>query len=233
MSDFFRFPHTPHLAWLGPGNPRDDKVLSPLEAEALLSDDVVVEEKLDGANLGFSIDAAGRLRIQNRGEYLEAPYRGQFSRLSGWLAEHRDSLESALSPGRMLFGEWCAARHSVPYSELPDWFLGFDVYDKPEGRFWGTARRDALLAQNGIQPVPCPFRGHTNLKGLTDLLRTGRSHFSSSPMEGLVIRREGNGWLAARAKLVRADFAQAITEHWSRRAIEWNRLAGFARPPSQ
>ena len=30
----------------------------------------------------------------------------------------------------------------------------------------------------------------------------------------------------ARAKLVRPDFTQAITEHWSRRRVEWNRL-GF------
>ena len=53
MTDFFRFPHTPHLAWLGQGAPRDDKVLTPAEARALLTDAVVVEEKLDGANLGF------------------------------------------------------------------------------------------------------------------------------------------------------------------------------------
>ena len=35
---FFRFPTTPHLAWLAKnGMPRDDKVLSPVEAQALLS----------------------------------------------------------------------------------------------------------------------------------------------------------------------------------------------------
>ena len=47
--DFFRFPSTPHLAWLAKdGMPRDDKVLSPAEAQALLSGDGVVEEMLDG-----------------------------------------------------------------------------------------------------------------------------------------------------------------------------------------
>ena len=66
-SDFFRFPHTPHLVWLGEGTPRDDKVLSHLEVNALLSADVVVEEKLDGANLGFSLSTDGGLRAQNRG----------------------------------------------------------------------------------------------------------------------------------------------------------------------
>ena len=62
MTDFFRFPHTPHLAWLGEGTPRDDKVLSSHEAAALLAGEVVVEEKLDGANVGLSLDPDGGLR---------------------------------------------------------------------------------------------------------------------------------------------------------------------------
>jgi len=64
-SDFFRFPHTPHIAWLAQCTPRDDKVLSPQEATELLGADVVVEEKLDGANLGFSLSPEGELRAQN------------------------------------------------------------------------------------------------------------------------------------------------------------------------
>jgi hypothetical protein len=64
MSDFFRFPHTPHLAWLGEGSPRVDKVLSSREAADLLAGEVVVEEKLDGANLGISVSENGALRVQ-------------------------------------------------------------------------------------------------------------------------------------------------------------------------
>ena len=74
MSTFFRFPHTPHLAWLGAGTPRDDKVLAADEAAALLAGEVVVEEKLDGANLGISLAEDGALRLQNRGQYLHPPY---------------------------------------------------------------------------------------------------------------------------------------------------------------
>lgn len=123
MTDFFRFPHTPHLAWLGEGSPRDDKVLSPNEVTALLAGDVVVEEKLDGANVGLSLAPDGGLRAQNRGQYLAEPHAGQFSRLPAWLAQHGDALRSALTPNLILFGEWCAARHSLDYAALPDWFL--------------------------------------------------------------------------------------------------------------
>lgn len=67
MTDFFRFPHTPHLAWIGTDAPRDDKVLDLAEATSLLAGYVLVEEKLDGANLGLSLANDGRLRVQNRG----------------------------------------------------------------------------------------------------------------------------------------------------------------------
>lgn len=55
---FFRFPHTPHLAWLGTVPPRSDKVLAEDEVANLLAKEVVVEEKVDGANIGFSVGPA-------------------------------------------------------------------------------------------------------------------------------------------------------------------------------
>ncbi len=116
--------------WLGEGVPRDDKVLSAPEAKALLAGDVVVEEKVDGANLGFSLDQAGQLRAQNRGQYVQPPFGGQFSKLLQWSAVHGDALVIALQPGWIAFGEWCAARHSLSYDRLPDWWLFFDLYDQ-------------------------------------------------------------------------------------------------------
>ena len=88
MTAFFRFPHTPHIAWLAPGVPRDDKVLSPADAAEVLAGEVVVEEKLDGASLGFSVSPEGQVRPQNRGQYLAPPFHGQFARLGPWLAAH-------------------------------------------------------------------------------------------------------------------------------------------------
>jgi ATP-dependent RNA circularization protein (DNA/RNA ligase family) len=224
MSSFFRFPHTPNLAWLGQGSPRDDKVLMLNEAAELLRGDVVVEEKLDGANLGFSIGSEGRICAQNRGQYLENPFQGQFSRLTSWLDLHQDQLTPLLGQKLILFGEWCAARHSLVYTNLPDWFVVFDVYDRETERFWSTSRRDLLVKDLGMTAIPKLFVGQTTLKGLEQLLSKNSSSFFQGPMEGLIIRREDTEWLSDRAKLVRADFTQAITEHWSRRKIEWNKI---------
>lgn len=225
---FYRFPHTPHLAWLGTGRPRDDKVLTAAQARELLSGDVVIEEKVDGANLGLSPDAEGRISAWNRGQFLLPPFAGQFARLSGWLALHADTLAHNLRPDWIAFGEWCAARHSIAYDRLPDWWLAFDIYDAAAGRFLPSAARDAWAQASGLCSMPVLFRGRTSLKALIALLASASSRFGSGPPEGLVVRKETSGYLQSRAKLVRAEFTQTIDEHWRRRPIEWNRLAADA-----
>jgi ATP-dependent RNA circularization protein (DNA/RNA ligase family) len=232
VTGFFRFPHTAHLAWLGRGAPRDDKVLSAVEAADLLRSDVVLEEKVDGANLGFSLDAAGSMQLQNRGQYLRAPYSGQFARLPSWLALHQasiaDVLQAHAGSGLMLFGEWCAARHSLDYARLPDWFLLFDVVESRHGRFWSSARRNVLAGRLGLATTPRVGLGRYELEQLKALVVRQGSRFRDGPLEGVVIRREDPDWCLQRAKLVRADFTQTITEHWRERPIEWNRLEGVA-----
>lgn len=221
---FFRFPHTPHIAWLGEGSPRDDKVLAPDEIEELLSGEVLVEEKLDGANLGISLGPDGQLRAQNRGQYLPEPYSGQFSRLQGWFGQHGYALVDHLQPHWILFGEWCAALHSLDYGALPDWFVLFDVYDRNEQKFWSSERRGQLAAKLGLKVVPALYQGTTTVPQLIELLGDSISRYRDGSPEGLVIRQQTKDWCEARAKLVCADFTQAIDDHWRSRIIRWNEV---------
>ncbi len=226
---FYRFPHTPHIAWLGEAEPRDDKVLSPSEAADLLAGVVVLDEKVDGTNLGFSLSPEGELRLQNRGQYLAEPHGGQFVRMPTWLVLHGSSIGDVLlehaDKGLMLFGEWCAARHSLDYSRLPDWFLLFDVFEAVSGRFWSSTRRDALAARLGLATTPWLASGRFTLGELTGKVDNWPSRFRDGPLEGIVVRSESAQWCERRAKLVRADFTQAIGQHWRNRRLEWNRLA--------
>ena len=225
MSEFFRFPHTPHLAWLGQGTTRDDKVLSVSEADAFLAHPVVLEEKVDGANLGFSVDASGAIRAQNRGQYLQRPFSGQFARLNCWLALHEEALIDALGESLVLFGEWVAAVHSLEYGSLPDYFLVFDVYDRSQKRFWSTVRRNALAARHGLHVVHQAGVGRYRLNSLKRMIATTPSAYRDSGSEGIYLRREDEDWLIARAKLVHPDFVQNIGEHWRSRSLRWNALS--------
>jgi ATP-dependent RNA circularization protein (DNA/RNA ligase family) len=219
---FFKFPSTPHLATLPGVDIRGDKVLSESECNEFLRHDLIVEEKVDGANLGISFDLEGDIRAQNRGAYLHLPCSGQWKKLQDWLAPRTDILFENLTDRYILFGEWCYAQHSVFYDRLPDWFLGFDVYDKRFGRFLSSERRDALLREMCIAQVPVLARGHFAYPEIQKLLST--SKLIDQPAEGLYLRFDQGDWLAQRAKLVRPAFIQSVEPHWSRSAIKPNRL---------
>lgn len=220
--DFFKFPSTPHLATLAGVDIRDDKVMSESEREEFLQHELVVEEKIDGANLGISFDSDGNIRAQNRGAYLNLPGTGQWKKLGEWLTPRTDVLFENLSDSFILFGEWCYAQHSVFYDRLPDWFLGFDVYDKRFGRFLSSKRRDDLLTEMRVAQVPILARGHFAYPEVQKFLST--SKLSDQPAEGIYLRFDQDDWLAQRAKLVRPAFIQAVEQHWSRSAIRPNRV---------
>lgn len=223
MNDqFFKFPSTPHLVLLGDVQVRDDKVMSEHERDEFLLHDLVVEEKVDGANLGISFDASGNIRLQNRGGYLLFPFSGQWKKLSKWLSPRTDLLFEQLTDRYILFGEWCYAQHSVTYGRLPDWFLGFDIFDKQSAKFFSCSRRDIILRKLEISPMPIVKHGHFTLLELNSLL--SQSHLGDHPAEGLYLRFDQGDWLGQRAKLVRPAFIQSVEEHWSRSGIRANRL---------
>lgn len=221
-NDFYKFPSTPHLALLGDVVVRGDKVMSESERNDFLRHELMVEEKVDGANLGISFDTSGNIRVQNRGAYLHLPSSGQWKKLFEWLAPKTDVLFEQLTDRYILFGEWCYAQHSVNYDRLPDWFLVFDVFDKRNSRFLSCSRRDTIIRALGIAQVPMIKRGHFSLSELSKLL--SQSCLSDKPAEGLYFRFDKGDWLVQRAKLVRPAFIQSVGQHWSRSDIKVNRL---------
>jgi len=220
--DFFKFPSTPHLVLLGDVEVRGDKVMSESVRNDFLRHELVVEEKVDGANLGISFDAEGNIRAQNRGAYLHLPSTGQWKKLAEWLAPRTDAFFQQLTDRYILFGEWCYAQHSVVYDRLPDWFLGFDIYDKSTARFFSCTRRDEIFRTIDISQVPKVDRGHFTLEELSELL--SQSQLSDKPAEGLYLRFDQGEWLVQRAKLVRPAFIRSVEQHWSRSGIKTNRL---------
>lgn len=219
---FFKFPSTPHLALLGDVVVRRDKVMSESEREEFLRHDLVVEEKVDGANLGISFDSSGNIQAQNRGAYLHLPSSGQWHKLSEWLKPRTDALFEQLTDQFILFGEWCYAQHSVKYDRLPDWFLGFDIYDISNAKFFSCPRRDEVFRTIGIDQVPILNRGYFSLSELNSFL--SQSKLSGKPAEGLYLRFDRGDWLEQRAKLVRPAFIQSVEQHWSRLGIKANQL---------
>ena len=161
MNDLFRFPHTPHLFWLGNGKPRSDKIMSEADVNAFLNSEILLEEKVDGANIGISVGPGGEIHVQNRGQYLQRPFSGQFAGLNAWLDSRQDAIIDKLGEGHIMFGEWCEARHTVDYDRLSDWFLAFDLYEIATGRFYSSRRRNRLAKR--ARNFDCPFHRRRTL----------------------------------------------------------------------
>ncbi|MCE2448937.1 MAG: RNA ligase family protein [Candidatus Latescibacteria bacterium] len=197
------------------------------EQNEFLCHKLVVEEKIDGANLGISFDSDGNIRAQNRGAYLELPGLGQWKKLAEWLAPRTDTFFEHLFDRYILFGEWCYAKHTVFYERLPDWFLGFDIYDREAGRFLSCSRRDEFFRTIRICPVPIIRCGHFTLSELSEFLL--QSMLGDHPAEGIYLRSDRGDWLVQKAKLVCPAFVQSVEQHWSRKNIEPNRLKWESR----
>ncbi|KAA8912285.1 hypothetical protein FN846DRAFT_321899 [Sphaerosporella brunnea] len=220
-----KFIRTRHLLDLGSAT-RDDLVLSPEDLTRCISQNVIVEEKVDGANLGISISASGELQVQNRSHYISSKDQAQFAPLPAWLERNAAALKTILTaeqgiPERyVLYGEWLVATHSIEYTHLPDWFMAFDLYDRLENRFLSRSQLEARLKGMGIPQVPVLYQGNLDDVDMLHSFLTRRSLFSPDELiEGVVVRFHGGG----RGKVVRGDFV-AGSRHWGKNEIRRNRV---------
>ncbi|MGN1193139.1 MAG: RNA ligase family protein [Dorea sp.] len=218
---FYKFPSTPYIE-TDINITRSDKILSKNEVEDILSKPVTIEEKIDGANLGISFNHNGELRIQNRGSYLLSPLEGQWKPLNNWLHCHEETMFDMLVDNYILFGEWCYAKHSVYYDELPDWFIGFDIFDKKNNRFLSVQQRNHMLDKMKVTVVPQLGYGIYDVYELSQFFQ--KSKYGSEYCEGIYIRQDEDIYLKYRAKMVRKEFKQNITEHWSRGILKCNKI---------
>lgn len=232
--DFIKYPRTPHL--FGSRGADGDKHLGPKESEEFIADpSLIVEEKLDGTNVGIHFASDGRMVLQCRGHEITEGMHPQYDLFKQWTAVKRPTLETMLENRYILYGEWLYAKHTVFYRELPHYFFEFDIYDKTAGRFLDLESRLILLDGTGIETVPICHRGALSEDKIRLLI--GPSAFlaefdnpasgkKDELMEGLYLRTETGGYVSGRAKIVRPEFVEKIkqSEHWQHQRMVPNQL---------
>eukprot|EP00035_Acanthoeca_spectabilis_P037737 m.47098 g.47098 ORF g.47098 m.47098 type:complete len:616 (-) comp8826_c0_seq1:228-2075(-) len=211
-----KFPRTAHLFDSGgQAVTADDLLVSAEELSHFYGSgvEVLVEEKVDGANLGVSIAPNHTVLFQNRAHYVNDATHTQFSGLSRWAEAHGPALHALLTPERhVLFGEWCALRHSLEYHRLPGYFVAFDLFDRETNTFASRRELHTALRGTGIPVVPVVTKqAFASRDELLPLLDTA-SEFRDGYVEGVYLRIEGA--VPRRCKVVRPDFVQGITKHW-------------------
>ena len=143
MSIRIKYPKTYHLPW-SKSVARDDKVIDNLD---LLTEDIVITEKMDGENTTVynnaiharSIDSS---RHESRSFVKALASRFQYMIPNNW----------------RICGENLFAKHSIWYDNLPSYFLGFAVFDDHN---MCLSWKDTVTFLNalGVKTVPVIYEG--------------------------------------------------------------------------
>jgi hypothetical protein len=239
MQKIYKYPRTYHLD--GSGIQRGDEDLAIISVAVLAGQHVVVEEKMDGANSAISFSHDGRLQLQSRGHYLTGgPREKQFHLFKTWANRYTSELWDVLGERYILYGEWLYAKHTVFYTDLPHYFMEFDIYDKELDVFLSTERRKTFLtALPFVISVKVVYAGQ--IKGAAQLVHMiVPSHFINAQpqqrlqvlcqekgldfaqvlketdvsglMEGLYLKVEEDGIVQERYKYVRQTFLQTVSD---------------------
>ena len=233
-----KYPRTPHIqgSRLQPG----DEDLRQRPFSDIAGRNVVLEEKIDGANSAISFTVNGELRLQSRGHFLTGGYRERhYDLLKQWAIVQQSRLHEVLGNRYILYGEGMYAKHSLYYDALSHYFMEFDILDRNTGVFLDTPSRHELLQGLPVCHVPVLATGIFNnldeiLKHLGDSRYISANHIEhlredagklgldadqicretdpSRTMEGIYIKVEENGVVSDRMKYVRASFLQSIEE---------------------
>ena len=237
MNEIYKYPRTQHIE--GSGIQLGDEDLEIISLRNLAGMHLVIEEKMDGANSAISFTSDGRLLLQSRGHYLTGGAREkQFHLFKTWAHTYSLQLWDALTDRYIMYGEWLYAKHTIFYTDLPHYFLEFDLYDKAENSFLSTERRSKVLRKAPfVKSVKVLYEGQVHtLQSLTAMI--GHSLFisddartrlsaiciergldvaqvlketdTSTLMEGLYIKVEEEGAVKERYKYVRASFLQTV-----------------------
>lgn len=219
MSPPSPYPRIPHLV---PGRgTRDDRVLGTEEAAVFLARPVVVEEKLDGANVVLWLED-GRVECALRSGPGGADRAGQLGPLRAWVGERSDELRSLLGGGLALYSDWLYLSHTVAYERLPSYLIALDLR-RPDGSFVTVDERTAACTDADLSVPAELWRGVAACEETVEGL-LGPSRYGDAQAEGVVVRAV-DGAEPRIAKLVRPGFDRLTDDAWAGGRPR-NRLAG-------
>eukprot|EP01125_Pyxidicula_operculata_P017108 TRINITY_DN5959_c0_g1_i1.p3 TRINITY_DN5959_c0_g1~~TRINITY_DN5959_c0_g1_i1.p3 ORF type:complete len:246 (-),score=23.15 TRINITY_DN5959_c0_g1_i1:1224-1961(-) len=225
LEDFHKFPRTRHILDAGgSGVSRDDLVMDKAEIAKFTNADLIVEEKVDGSNLGISVDKDFNIIYQNRSKIITSASHTQWKGLDNWLKQTPGIWDILTSPDIILFGEWCYFVHSIYYDQLPAYFIAFDIYIKSEKKFLSRSELERIIEPTGVPIIRKISQGRFNEKELLAFLETNSEYRSDGKVEGVYLRVDDERYNLDRGKIVRPDFIQGIEDHWMTMELKKNQL---------
>ena len=208
MPDFPRTAHLPYHV-----NQADDDIIADSEELSILqSPNLIITEKVDGANAGMMLYEdepvlRNREHILNKGYLKDTPAKLQFRPMWNWFYQNIEKFKKLNQIGfYSVYGEWCWMVHGVEYM-LPDWFIAFDLFDYAAQKFVNAKQAFAILTEAGFVTAPIVHQGPIDLNNL-DTLANSKSLWSNEQKEGIYLKDSDGQWVTKRFKMLRHGYVQ-------------------------
>lgn len=222
--------HIPHLpgSRMGPGDHKCHEGQKRIATEKARDrhDVIIVQEKLDGSNVGVArID--GMIYPLSRAGYLADTSRyEQHWRFSQWVYANQNRFMAALQDGERLCGEWLMQAHGTRYDLRHEPFVVFDLMRGAERAPYDEFK--ARLFLYFTAPHVLHIGGSLSIEDAMTKLKTYGMHGALDPVEGAVWRVERRGKFDFIAKYVRPDKVDGfyLPEQSGKEAV-WNWTPDF------
>lgn len=195
-----KYPRTHHLPW-SESITNDDRTLS--SCDAFVGQRVVVTEKYDGENTTLYRNTT-HARSMNSANH---PSRN-------WVKGMWGAIRHNIPQDIRVCGENCYAKHSIHYTNLPSYFLGFSAWRDTVCLSWDETLK--LFKELNIVPV------NTLYDGIYDEELIQNISIDTDVMEGYVVRVADeflmDDFTSCVGKYVRKGHVQTAA-HWMKAAI--------------
>jgi hypothetical protein len=204
MTVLVKYPKTLHLPW-SPGAKDDDISLSAIDN--FIGKHVIVTEKMDGENTTMYSDDIHARSLDGRHHVSR-----------DWVKQFWGKVSRNIPEDYRICGENLYAKHSIKYTNLDSYFLGFSVWNESNICLSWEETEDVFFLL-GICYVPVLYTGIFDEKKIKEVY--------NDSMEGYVIRLAEafpfDQFSQSVAKFVRENHVQT-DEHWMQKEVEKNLL---------
>ena len=201
---------------------------------------VFVTEKVDGSQMavGWKNDTP---YLQGKNSHIDmSDKRKAYDGAWSWAWQNVEKIQQ--TRGFLVIGEWLKIQHSLPYDNLPDWFLVFDIWDNKQKKFLNFKDVQRKCTLWGFYTVPLLFEGKLKYADLPEFFHQKKSNFLSSTklietkfspeeieeirhphFKGRVLDRFSDGLVYMEGVVVKAGNAPKFTEE--KKSIWWTNCA--------
>lgn len=209
MTEYFKYPRTPHLPW-SEGRSDDDRVLE--NDDIFIGKQVVVSQKMDGECTTWYNDHFHARSLESKDHPSRHFVKGIWS-----------SVKHRIPEGWRICGENLFAKHSIHYQDLDSYFQVFSVWNE-KNVCLNWFNTEVFSRSLGLKTVPMFWSGKYDKHDICDFFTTYRNN---RDIEGYVIRLSDefhyDDFDKSVAKFVRKNHVQT-DEHWMNQKMVPNKL---------